>query len=100
MSFSKAPLAVIACLVSGFFLPLLGCGHPATESECQLIVDKNVELQIKAMSAPPADVEKEKARVRTEMDPLLKGCVGRITNRMLTCVRGATTVKEVDQCTR
>jgi hypothetical protein len=100
MSSSKAPLAVFA-LVLGLGLPVLGCGHPATESECQLIVDKNVELQIKAMSAPPADVEKEKARVRAEMDPLLKGCVGRrITNRMLTCVRGANTVKEVDQCTR
>lgn len=77
------------------------CGHPATEAECQLLVDRNVELQVASMTAPPADLEKEKQRVRDEMQPALKGCVGRrITDRMLRCVRTAKTVKEVDECMR
>lgn len=77
------------------------CGHPATEAECQLVVDRNVELQIKAMSAPPGDVEKEKARVRAEMDPMLKACVGRrITDKKLGCVKAAQSVKELDECFR
>ncbi len=95
---SPASARRAACWVG---LMMLGCGHPATEPECQLLVDKNVELQIAAMATPPADVEKEKVRVRSEMEAALKGCVGRrITDRMLACVRGAKTVKEVDQCTR
>lgn len=78
-----------------------GCGHPATEAECLLVVDRNVELQIKAMTTPPQDVEKEKARVRSEMEPMLKACVGkRITDGKLACVRGADTVVKVDECLR
>jgi len=53
------------------------------------------------MSAPPQDVEKEKARVRAEMEPMLKGCVGRrITEGKLACVRSADSVKKVDDCLR
>jgi hypothetical protein len=82
-------------------LLLAACGHPATEAECQLLVDKNVELQVAGMLTPPPDLEKEKQRVRAEMEVALKGCVGRrITDRMLRCVREAKSVKEVDACTR
>ena len=82
-------------------LLLAACGHPATEAECQLVVDKNVELQVAGMVTPPRDLEKEKQRVRAEMEAALKGCVGRrITDRMLRCVRDAKSVKEVDGCTR
>lgn len=82
-------------------LLLVACGHPATEAECQLVVDRNVELQIQAMTTPPQDVEKEKTRVRTEMEPVLKACVGRrITDGKLACVRAADSVKKVDECLR
>ncbi len=65
------------------------------------MVDRNVELQVAGMLTPPPDLEKEKQRVRAEMDGVLKGCVGRrITDRMLRCVQGAKSVKEIDQCTR
>lgn len=88
------PVATLLVSVTFF-----GCGHPASEAECQLIVDKNVELQIAAMSAPPPDVEKEKARVRAEMEPMLKACPGhRITDGKLACVRGAKSTKEIDAC--
>lgn len=92
----RAP-AVAAALA----LLLAACGHPATEAECQLLVDKNVELQVAGMVTPPPDLEKEKQRVRAEMEAALKGCVGRrITDRMLRCVREAKSVKQVDGCTR
>lgn len=87
-------VAVVAC--AGV---VVGCGHPASEAECQLIVDKNVELQIAAMAAPPPDVEKEKARVRAEMEPMLKACPGhRITDGKLACVKNAKSTKEIDAC--
>ncbi len=99
MTSSSASIRPFLSLIVPLLGALVGCGHPATEAECQLLVDKNVELQIKAMAAPPPDVEKEKTRVRTEMEPLLKGCVGRrITHGMLACVRAANTIKEIDQC--
>lgn len=102
-AFLPRPAALRLVRVVALPLALLAtaCGHPATEAECQLVVDRNVELQIKAMSAPPGDIEKEKARVRAEMDPMLKACVGRrITDKKLGCVKAAQTVKELDECFR
>jgi hypothetical protein len=96
-----SPRVVRSALPLVLLLLAAACGHPATEAECQLVVDRNVELQIKAMSAPPGDVEKEKARVRAEMDPMLKSCVGRrITDKKLACVKAAQSVKELDECFR
>ncbi|HQY59786.1 MAG: hypothetical protein IPQ09_19100 [Myxococcales bacterium] len=98
-SIPRAPGARLAAPV--FAALLAACGHPATEAECRLMVDRNVELQVAGMLTPPPDLEKEKQRVRAEMDGVLKGCVGRrITDRMLRCVQGAKSVKEIDQCTR
>lgn len=97
MTSRLSPRCVV--LFAALLAALPACGHPASDAECQLIVDKNVELQIKAMSAPPQDVEKEKARVRAEMEPMLKGCVGRrITEGKMACVRGAESLKQVDEC--
>lgn len=95
----RASRGLSVLVVALVCLGLAGCGHPASEAECQLIVDKNVELQIAAMAAPPPDVEKEKARVRTEMEPMLKACPGhRITDGKLACVKNAKSTKELDTC--
>lgn len=90
LRFSIAALA--ACL--GAF----GCGHPASESECEEIVERvaRLELEKKNPGNPAAvqdEIEETKKSVRESM---LKQCVGRrITEKAMKCVRNAKTSKEV-----
>jgi hypothetical protein len=77
---------------------LAGCGRPATQQECDEIVGRIVELEVReAASAAPADVEKQvhettKAfRGKSERE-----CVGRrINSRALGCVRNAKSAEEI-----
>jgi len=83
-----------------------GCGHPASEAECEVIVDRIVELELKAQKVTdPAEIAKRRNeslglvgdRGRAEV---LQGCVGkRITDRALVCVREADNASEItDRC--
>jgi hypothetical protein len=98
--------------LSAFFGLLLacslaaGCGHPATEAECQTIVERIVELELKAQKVTdPTEIAKR----RTESlgvaadggkPESLQGCIGRnITDRALVCVRNAQSASEIsDRC--
>jgi len=100
----RIPSTLLAIALAVLPAPLvLGCGHEATEAECQLIVDRNVELQMKAMNNPdPAAIQKKQEEVRQEMkDDLRSGCLGRkVTDAMMKCVRNAKTTDEISQCLR
>jgi hypothetical protein len=81
---------------------LLGCGKPATESDCNEILTRTATLEYQAASkspgpVDPAQIETIRARVR---DSMLKNCVGRrITTKALQCVREAKSSKEIqEQC--
>jgi len=77
------------------------CGHPATRAECDEIITKSAEIELKAQNVlDPAEIEKRTADVRKARgDELLAKCVGRrITASALTCVRGASTAEQVDRC--
>jgi hypothetical protein len=87
---------------------LAGCGHPATADECQLIVDRIVELELKAQKvSDPAEIAR---RRRTSLGmpdgapppDVLKDCVGRhLTDRAIACVRSAKTAGEIsERCLR
>ncbi len=78
-----------------------GCGRKATAADCDLIIDRNVELQLKAMNVTePATVDKRKTEMREAMKGEMGECVGkRITSGMLACVRGAQSTDEIDKCT-
>jgi hypothetical protein len=78
------------------------CGRPATQEDCELIIDRNVELQMKQMQiTDQAAVDKRKAEIRSAMSSELKGCVGkRVTDGMMICVKKAQTADEIDQCLR
>ena len=80
----------------------LGCGRRATHADCELIVDKSVELQMKEMSlTSAADVQKRVEQVRAQLQGDIASCEGRrITDRTVACVQSATTTKEMDQCLR
>lgn len=96
------PLCSLLCS-----LPLLtcalGCGHPATNQECQEIVERiaTLELQKSGASADPktmdAQVDEAKKALATTT---LKDCVGkRITQRAMQCVRSAKDSQQiVDDC--
>jgi hypothetical protein len=83
-------------------LVLAACGRPATREDCELIIDKNVELEMKQMKIDdPAAIEKRKTEIRTTMEGQLKGCIGkRVTDGMMKCVRNAKTTDEIDGCMR
>lgn len=96
---AKSIVAGGACAVA------LGCGHPASEAECQAILDRIVELELKAQRVTdPAEIAKRKQESLNAgpggKGNVLQGCVGKhITDRALACVRAAETSVEItDRC--
>jgi hypothetical protein len=93
-------VGAVALLAAG------GCGHPASEEECQTIVERIIELELKAQNVTdPAEVSKRKGESFGVGDAgasgeVLKGCVGKhITDRAIACVREATSASEItDRC--
>jgi hypothetical protein len=84
-------------------LLLSSCGRHATRADCQLIVDRSVELQLKALDETDADtIAKREAAVRAALDDEIKSCERdrRVTDRTMTCVRSAKTTQELDGCLR
>ena len=80
-----------------------GCGRRATLADCQLIVDRSVELQMREMSeTDPKAVAKRTAEVRAELDDQIKSCEGqrRVTEKTMSCVQAANTTTELDKCLR
>jgi hypothetical protein len=90
---SLAALAVGAALCGA-------CGRRATPADCQLIVDKSVELQMKAMSeTDPAVIRDREAHIRGELQDELKQCeTRRVTDKTMACVSTATSSTELDKC--
>lgn len=99
----RSPLLPAATFVAlaALALPLPGCGRRATQADCQLIVDRSVELQMKEMSeTDPAAVAKREADVRAQLEDEIKSCERdrRVTERTMSCVQKATTTMELDKC--
>jgi hypothetical protein len=83
-------------------LALAGCGRRATVSDCDLIFNRYVEVQLRAVHVTdPVEITKREQAMRAEMKDDLKQCPGkRITDSMLRCVQNAQTNDEIDKCTR
>jgi hypothetical protein len=81
---------------------LSGCGKPATEADCEQIVTRVTELELKeAQVADPVQVRAQvEAAKRSFRDRALKECVGkRISKAELDCVAQATNAKQiVEEC--
>jgi hypothetical protein len=96
----RSPLLTAALLVA---LPaaLTACGHPASEAECNSIIAKSAELELRAQNVTdPAVISQRTEAVKAARGAeLLKRCVGkRITERALDCVKMASSPKDVDKC--
>jgi hypothetical protein len=93
-------LLVIAVLIGG-------CGHPASEAECEVILDRIVELELKTQRVTdPGEIAKRRNEslglggTKGAKSNVLQGCVGKhITDSALACVRSAATSAEItDRC--
>jgi len=87
------------------FLATLGCGHPATEKECQEIADRVTELELQSspVGRDPDTAKEQLERTRAWVkETQLKACVGRrITDSAMQCVRAAKKAQEItDACFR
>jgi hypothetical protein len=97
---SRTSLGFCGCL--WLVLSLAACGRPATEQDCQLIVDRNVELAEKDLAiSDPAAVDKRKEKIRTEQQEGLKACIGKnVTDGMIRCIKEAQKAEDIDGCFR
>lgn len=84
---------------------VLGCGHPATEKECQEIAERVTQLELQSNPAgrDPETAKDQLERTRSWLkEGQLKTCVGRrITDAAMQCVRAAKKAEEItDTCFR
>jgi hypothetical protein len=93
---------VAAAIVLFAGLTLTGCGRKATREDCEAVVDKNVELQLKALGVvEPVTVAKRRDEMRTSMKDDIDKCVGkRVTDAMISCVKNAESTEKIDKCLR
>jgi hypothetical protein len=80
------------------WLAVSGCGRPATIADCEEIVARIAELELRgAKTADPSVIAKEVADTKLAFQAKAKQeCVGkRITQRALECVRSATSAEEI-----
>lgn len=78
------------------------CGRKATRDDCELIVDRNVEVKLKSEgTTDPAAIASSKVTVRKTEQQRIDECVGkRVSDGMITCVKSAQTADEIDKCLR
>ncbi|MEM9693587.1 MAG: hypothetical protein AAGA56_13655 [Myxococcota bacterium] len=78
----------------------LGCGHPATREECELILSKNVEFELRSQNvSDPKVIDERVETAMKEKGELLEPCIGtRITDDAVACVRKAQTTEAFEAC--
>jgi hypothetical protein len=87
------------------FLPFFTTGcRQATEQDCERIIDRIVELELKEQGiTDPRLVEKRKASTHQQKrEELMTGCIGkRISDSALTCIDNATCARDItEKCLR
>ena len=89
--------------VGGALFAATACGHPATERECEDIVERVAKLELERAHAEPQTVADE---VRLAKESFKKDigrrCLGRrVTQAAMECVRKATSAQQIeDDCFR
>jgi hypothetical protein len=99
------PGALPALALAPFLLVALGgCGHPATKADCDLILDKIVELELRGQNVTdPAVIAQRKDDTRkAKGEELMQKCLGRkVTDARMTCVQNAVSYDQIEnQCLR
>lgn len=88
--------------LAGASVILSGCGRKATREDCEVVVDRNVEVQMKALGVSDPDaIAKRRIEMHASMKDDIDKCVGkRVTDAMITCVKNADSVEAIDKCLR
>jgi hypothetical protein len=96
MRFSAAATPLV---LLGFAALVVGCGHPATERECEEIVERVATLELKQAHAGSETVESEvKLAKESFRKDVGRRCVGRrVTQEAMTCVRNATSSEQIEK---
>jgi len=87
-------------LGSGILLLLAaGCGHPATEKECEEIVERVARLELEqahtATEAMNSEIALAKESFKKDMR---QRCIGRrVTQEAMNCVRTAKTSEQIEK---
>lgn len=76
------------------------CGRPATQKECDEIVVRVTELELKARGVAGSDGQEVKETKEALQKTTLRDCVGRrISDKAMACVRAAQTAQQlVNEC--
>lgn len=85
-----------------FVLAVAGCGRKATRADCELVVDRNIEVKLRADGVTDPDtIRKRKDELRASLKDDIDKCIGkRVTDPMMACVRTAETAEQIDKCLR
>ena len=100
---ARMKLGPSVVLGSAFLAAAVGCGHPATERECEEIVARITLLELGRVDAGQSVVADEIRNAKESFrKEIRQKCVGRrITNAAMECVRKATASRQIeDECFR
>lgn len=92
----------VLLLFTLLLLALTGCGRKATREDCELVVDQNIEVKLRADGVvDPETIAKRKEELRGSLKEDIDRCIGkRVTDSMMACVRKAETAEQIDKCLR
>lgn len=82
--------------LSLLILCAVGCGRPATREECDEIVGRIAELELRARGLTGNNADEVKATKDALEKTTLRDCVGRrISDKAMSCVRSAKTTQQI-----
>lgn len=77
-----------------------GCGRRATREECEMVVERNIDLQLAAQGESGEAAVAKRAKLRAELEPSITACEGmRVRDSLMSCMRTADTPEKIKQCT-
>ena len=81
---------------------LVACGRKATREDCEMVVDRNIEVKLKSDGVTdPAIIQKRKDELKPNLKEDIDKCVGkRVTDGRMKCVKTAETPEQIDKCLR
>ena len=87
------------CLLFGLLALAAGCGHPASEKECEEIVERVARLELEQAHAGTDQMQSElKLAKESFKKDVGRHCVGRrITREAMNCVRQAKTADQIEK---
>jgi hypothetical protein len=80
-------------------LSAAGCGHPASERECEEIVERVARLELQQAHAATETVQSEVALAKESFKKdMRQRCIGRrVTQAAMNCVRTAKTSEQIEK---